>query len=291
MSVELRHLRAFLAIAEEGTISRAAVRLHLSQPAVSRTLQQLEAHLGVRLVDRSTHHVRLTPAGMATRVRAEAAVAAVDDVLDAGKLGSWPLRVGHAWSAFGEYTVPLLRAWRAAHPETALELNRVDDRTAGLVRGRVDAALLRGQVRVAGLHTEVLLSEPRLAAVPASGPLAGRASVGLADLVGETIAVNPVSGTTSLDLWPADRRPAEAVEVLSTDDWITLIGAGHAVGITTTATVSTYPHAEVAYVPLTGVAPVPLVLAWTTPPSHPMVWALAELARAVVGRGPGGGGR
>src|SRR5215831_18997529 len=63
MTMELRHLRCFLAIAEEGTLTRAATRLHLTQPVVSRTLRQLEDHLGVRLIDRSTHYLGLTAPG------------------------------------------------------------------------------------------------------------------------------------------------------------------------------------------------------------------------------------
>ena len=70
MTIELRHLLAFLAIADEGTLTRAATRLHLTQPALSRTLAQLEKHLGARLVDRSTHHLELTGRGHAFRAKA-----------------------------------------------------------------------------------------------------------------------------------------------------------------------------------------------------------------------------
>lgn len=74
MTMELRHLRCFLAIAEEGTLTRAATRLHLTQPVVSRTLRQLEDHLGVRLIDRSTHHPGLTAAGHSFRIRAASGI-------------------------------------------------------------------------------------------------------------------------------------------------------------------------------------------------------------------------
>src|SRR5262245_57160641 len=111
MTMELRHLRCFLAIAEQGTLTRAATRLQLTQPVVSRTLRQLEDHLGARLVDRSTHHLGLTAAGHAFRIRAASAVAAADAAFDPAQLGVWPLRLGHAWSAFGEFTVSLLRSW------------------------------------------------------------------------------------------------------------------------------------------------------------------------------------
>jgi DNA-binding transcriptional LysR family regulator len=87
MTVELRHLRCFLAIAEEGTLTRAATRLHLTQPVVSRTLRQLEDHLGVRLIDRSTHHLGLTAAGHAFQIRAASAVSAADAAFDPAQLG------------------------------------------------------------------------------------------------------------------------------------------------------------------------------------------------------------
>src|SRR5215831_15399252 len=132
MTMELRHLRCFLAIAEEGTLTRAATRLHLTQPVVSRTLRQLEDHLGVRLIDRSTHHLGLTAAGHALRIRAASAVAAADAAFDPARLEMWPLRLGHARSAFGEFTVSLLRSWMQEYPDVPLELRHIEDRTAGL---------------------------------------------------------------------------------------------------------------------------------------------------------------
>ena len=156
MAMELRHLRCFLAIAEQGTLTRAATRLHLTQPVVSRTLRQLEDHLGVRLIDRSTHHPGLTAAGHALRIRAASAVAAADAAFDPARLEMWPLRLGHARSAFGEFTVGLLRSWMQEYPDVPLELRHIEDRTAGLTRGEVDAALLRGPVTTPGIRTEPL---------------------------------------------------------------------------------------------------------------------------------------
>src|SRR5689334_12096866 len=98
MTVDARHLRAFVAVVEEGTITRAAERLHVTQPALSRTLRQLETHLGVRLVDRSTHHLALTAAGRAYHPRATAALAALDAVLDPALLARLPLRLGYSWA-------------------------------------------------------------------------------------------------------------------------------------------------------------------------------------------------
>ncbi|MFC5952634.1 LysR family transcriptional regulator [Pseudonocardia lutea] len=285
MSADLRHLRAFLAIAEAGTITRAAARMHLGQPALSRTLHQLESHLGVRLVDRSTHHLALTPAGLAFREHAGRAVEAVDALLDPARAGAWlrvPLRLGHAWSALGGRTPELLRRWRTAHPDLPLELVQIDTRTAGLADGRVDAAVLRGRVRVPGTRTVRLPDERRMAAVSEGGDLAARPSLTLADLAGRTVAVNQVTGTTTASLWPAGSRP-EISRVATTEDWLVRIASGGAVGVTPAATSQLHRYPGVAYVPLTDVPPVPVWLVWTDPPTHPAVPQLVELVQEVTG--------
>ena len=112
MTVEIRHLRAFLAIADELNLTRAARRLNLTQPALSRTLAQLERDLGTRLVERSTHHVALTDAGRRFEQHAFDAVRAFEQAL-AGAVGQeLPLRLGHSWSST-TYLSGIVRAWNA----------------------------------------------------------------------------------------------------------------------------------------------------------------------------------
>ncbi|MBV6699842.1 LysR family transcriptional regulator [Kitasatospora aureofaciens] len=290
MTIELRHLRAFLAIAEEGTITRAATRLHTGQPALSRTLRQLEGHLGVRLIDRSTHHLELTAAGRAFRDKATAALAAVDTVLDPRTLTALPLRLGHPWAALGDHTIPLLRRWADEHPNVPLELRRIDDRTAGLTQGKVDVALMRGEVTAPGLVTELLLDEERVAVVPADSDLADRSVLTLADLATWPIALNTVAGTTTLDLWSTTARPATTIEVTNTDEWLTSIAVGRAVGISTSATPRLHTHPAIVYRPLADAPPVPLFLAWHRgTPTHPAIPALVRLTRdllAAAAHGP-----
>ncbi|ARZ71836.1 LysR family transcriptional regulator [Streptomyces albireticuli] len=288
MTIELRHLRAFLAIAEAGSVTRAAARLHLSQPALSRTLRQLEDHLGARLVDRSTHHLELTAEGRLFRDKAAAAVAAVEAALDPGCLRSRPLRLGHTWAALGDHTVPLLRRWDRTRPGTPLELLRVDDRTAGLTQGKVDAAVLRGGAGAgAGLRTEPLLSEERVVVMPADSPLAALPRITLADLAGRPIVLNTVSGTTTTDLWPPAARPVVAVEVTNTDEWLIAIAAGRALGVSTSATPSNHMHPSLVYRPLVDAPPVPVVLAWREGPAHPALPDLLALVRQVLADGAG----
>lgn len=282
MAVDVRHLRAFLAIAETGTVTAAAAAVHITQPAMTRTLQQLEDHLGVRLVDRSTHHLRLTAAGEAFRVRATAAVGAVAAALDPAQLASRPLRVGHAWSALGRHTTPLIRRWERDHPDVPLQLLRVDDRLAGLADGTVSAAILRDPEPTPGLRSERLMTEPRLAVVPSDSDLATRPRLRLADLADQTVSVNTVSGMTRLTLWPAEIRPASVVEVTNTDDWLAIIASGRAVGVTVSSTAEVHPYPGVAYVPLADAPDGVTVLAWPAVAPHPAIPDLVALAREVI---------
>ena len=287
MTIELRHLRGFLAIAEEGNLTRAAARLHLTQPALSRTLQQLEAHLGVRLVDRSTHHLALTPAGHEFRRNAAAAIAAVEHALDPDRSRGLPVRLGHAWSALGAYTTTLQRRWKRAHPETVLEVLRLDERSAGLASGAVDVAVLRGPAGapdVPGVTVAHLMREARLAAVADDSPLAGRVTLTLADLAAQPLALNTVTGSTTLALWPAGGAPSQIVPVKNTDDWLAVIIAGDAVGVTAAGTAAMHPNPAVRYLPLTDAPPVDVVLAWREPVTHPAVPDLLRLAHDVVRR-------
>lgn len=284
--MELRHLRAFLAIAEEGGITRAAARQHIGQPAMSRTLRALEEHLGVRLIDRSTHHLRLTDAGQAFRVRAAAAVAAVDAALDPGRTEVWPLRVGHTWSALGRHTSTVLRRWQQAHPRTPLELLRIDDGTAGLARGLVDAALLRGPLSIPGVSSALLSYELRVAAVPADSDLSARADLVLADLTEHTVVLNTVSGTTTPQLWPDAARPSATWEVANTDDWLAAIAAGRGVGVSSMATAEMHPYPGVAYRPLADAPALPLHLVWSEPPAHAAITALASFLSEVIHQSP-----
>lgn len=288
MTIELRHLRAFLVIAEEGNVTRAAARLHVGQPALSRTLRQLEDHLGARLADRSTHHLELTAEGRTFRDKATAALAAVETALDPAGLTSRPLRLGHTWAALGDHTVALLRRWDETRPGVPLELLRVDDRTAGLTQGKVDAALLRGAVAAPGLRTELLRMEERVVVMPEDSPLAALPRLTLADLTARPIALNTVSGTTTAELWPSAARPAATLEVTNTDEWLIAIAAGRAVGVTTSATPGNYAHPALVYRPLVDAPPVPLVLAWREGLGHPAVPDLVTLVHEILATGATG---
>ena len=282
MNVELRHLRALAAIGDEGTITGAAAVLHISQPALSRTLEQLESRVGVRLVERTTRTLALTDAGRRLYERAHLILHQLDDALAEAAAGVRPLRIGFAWAALGDRTVPLLRTWREKHPDTAIRVHRGDDPEAALRRGEIDAALLRtAPAPGAGLEVRSLYQEARLAAVPEDDPLARRPAVRLADLTDRPVVLCATAATTD-GLWPEGRRP-RTFEVANVDEWLTVIATGDAVGVTAQATEHSHPHPGVRYLPLADAPPVTVRVAWPRTPTHPATLAFLDHLRDTTG--------
>ncbi len=281
MNVELRHLRALVAIGDEGTITGAALALHMSQPALSRTLEQLESRLGTRLVERTTRRLTLTEPGRRLWEQAHRILNQVDTALAEVAPGTQPrsIRVAFAWSALGSHTVPLLRAWRDSHPETPVHVRRVDDPEAAVRRGEADVAFLRTDPTLdPSLLSCSLIHEQRMVAVPEEHPLAQRSAVRLADLAGQPVVLCSTASTAGADLWPDDQRPL-TFQVPGVDEWLTTIATGEAVGVTSAGTSYNHPHPGVRYLPLSGAAPVTVYLVWPRSPSHPATDALRRLVQ------------
>lgn len=273
----------FLAIAEHGTITRAAQASHVTQPAASRMLRQLELHLRVQLVERSTRHLRLTEQGDAYLTRAKQAMAVIDALLDPERIDHGPLKVGYAWSALGAATATVLSRWQSDKPDQSVELHRVDERMAGLSTGLVDLAIVRDLPDTPGIQHELVARENRVAALASSHPLASRTSLLLGDLSQETVVINTVSGTTGLQLWPAHIRPETSVAVGNTDEWLLTIASGTGIGISGASTARMHTNPGVVFVPVADAPPMTIDLAWIDPPhpaTHDFITLCAETARA-----------
>ncbi|MGW5642995.1 LysR family transcriptional regulator [Saccharopolyspora sp. NPDC003752] len=269
MNVELRHLRALAAIGDEGTITGAAGVLHVSQPALSRTLDQLESRLGTRLVERTTRRLELTEAGRRLWERSHHVLNQLDDALAEAKAGLRPLRVGFAWATLGELTIPLLQEWRDKFPGTPVRVYRRDDPEAALRRAELDIAFLRtGPPTGSEFQAVPLFQERRLAAVAGDDALAAAESVRLADLADRPVAICATAATTSAELWPRGRRP-RTFEVANADEWLTVIATGDAVGVTTEGTVHNYPYPGIRYVPISDAEPITVHLVRPRTPTHP----------------------
>lgn len=182
--IELRHLRYFVAIAEEGSFTRAAGRLHIQQPPLSQQLQALERELGMNLFDRLPRGVRLTAAGEAFLVDARAILASVPAAaVRAHRVASGlegRLTIGVASSAATHPIVPtVIAAFRESHPGVFIEFveGNAASLTEALLARKANVALLRAPVdRPKELRFDQLLQEPMLAAIARSHPLAAKAA-------------------------------------------------------------------------------------------------------------------
>jgi len=178
--MELRHLRYFLAVAEELNFTRAATRLHTSQPSLSQQIRQLEAQVGVTLLDRSRHHVSLTDAGRVFLRETKDILGRVDH---AGRLAkqaaggrAGDLSVG-TFPAADVRILPALRSLVATHlPHLRLILHSkyAVEPIEGLRTGALDVAFVRGPLTIDGLEVVDLLREQIVVVLPAHHALARR---------------------------------------------------------------------------------------------------------------------
>lgn len=262
MDIELRQLRALLAVVDEGTFTDAAAALGVSQASVSRTVASLERALGTRVLHRTTREVSPTVVGVRVVEHARRVLDDVESLRRLAASGVDELRFGYAWAALGRRTTDVLRRWSQEHPGTTLLLVLAHTRTAGLAERLADVAVLRRPVDDPRLTSVLVGVEPRWAALPASDPLARRRTVRLDDVAGRPVALDALTGSTGPELWRAGGTPAEVRETSGIDEWLTVIEAGLAVGITSEATVHQHPRPGVVFRPVRDAPPVPVSIAW-----------------------------
>jgi DNA-binding transcriptional LysR family regulator len=181
--MELRTLRYFVAVAEELHFGRAAARLHMSQPPLSRAIKRLEADVGATLLQRSATGVTLTPAGVALLDEARALLEQADR-LRMRVAGAATITVGILGDTTDPGTRRLAEEFRRRHPGVEIRVRDTDltDPTCGLRAGLVDVALTRGPFDETGLAVRELRADPVGAVLRADDPLAGRDRLQLADL-------------------------------------------------------------------------------------------------------------
>jgi DNA-binding transcriptional LysR family regulator len=287
MDVELRHLRVLATIVDASGFTGAAAELGLSQPAVSRTLAALEDALGVRLLRRTSRELVLTAAGERVLARARRVLAEVDDLVREARGGHGRIRIGHAWAAMGEHTVEFQRRWAARRPDVALHLVRTNTPTGGLAEGACEVAVVRvpvGAREDSRIDGALVGLESRYCALAADDPLARRRYLRLGDLTDRVLAVDPRTGTTTLDLWPLEGRP-DVEEIHDVDDWLAVIATGRCVGVTAESTLSQYRRDGVVFRRVRDAPPVPVRLVWWRDDSHPATRDVVGLLAELYGRG------
>jgi DNA-binding transcriptional LysR family regulator len=197
---DLRRLQYFVAVARERNFTRAAERLHIAQPALSRQVRLLERELGVELLHRTTHEFELTEAGEFLLERGPDLLSAADELwrsvrrYGTGERGG--VTVAYGASASYETAPRLLRALAESHPGITMTtaVKSVDEIVAGLRNGSVDLGLVRCAPEVTGLAARRVRMERQGVLLRRDHPLASSSELGVADLAGETVLLHPREG-------------------------------------------------------------------------------------------------
>ncbi|MFB9687384.1 LysR substrate-binding domain-containing protein [Amycolatopsis plumensis] len=291
MTPELRQLRYFVAVAEATSFTRAAAGLHLAQQSLSQQITVLERALGVRLFDRDPRGTRLTAVGRLFLPEARAVLARADEAVATlgravrGEIGD--VRLVFLATTANYLLPPVVRAVREQLPGLAVTTAEasIAELVEGLREGRFDLAFTRPPL-VADLESRTLLTEEVCAVLPAEHPLAGRASLKLADLADEPWVLTPRASwepwhrSYDDDFAAAGFTPRVVQRAATVQGLLGLVAAG--VGVTRLARSShSLRRSGVAFVPLDGdVARTELV--WVPGEDTPAVRAIAEVAVALA---------
>ena len=294
--MELNELRVFLAVAEELHFGRAALRLHMAQPPVSRTIKALEEELNVLLFNRTTRFVSLTPAGEALieparRILSEIRRAA-DDVAAAGRGESGRVGIAYAGASTHVMVGRLARYARRKFPGIILELssqNFAIPAMSRVLRQEVDIGMGRWDQIPAGIETRLIAEEQLVMAVPLEHRLANADSASMSDFADDQFVTLPphegsVLGDRFRRLCHSSGFEPEVVQV-APDSWTALSLVAATVGCSLTlSTVAENTHdPHLSFVPISdAVPPVQLRMAWRADSDSKALRAILALSQEVL---------
>ena len=293
--MELRHLRYFLAVAEELNFSRAAHRLQIAQPPLSQQIRQLEDELGLQLLERGSRPLRLTAAGLFFRTEAVEILAKLEQAVGGarrigrGEVG-W-IGVGYVGSAMSVLLPPVLRRFHAEHPGVEVLLYEMlpYELPAALLDRRIHVGFIRPWANHEDLVEESLYEEPVAVAMPADHPLAGRREITIAELADEPVVLyggrmtRGVDSSFLLSLFRAGGvEPKVAVQAQYAESALGLVAAGMGVALAA-AGFGHVPRAGVRFVPVAAPTPtIPMTIAYRPAERSPVVLAFLKIAREIA---------
>lgn len=287
--MELRHLRYFVAVAEELHFGRAAERLGIAQPPLTRQIQLLERELDVVLFDRSQRKVELTVAGQKLLEHArhifDAVELAARETVRAGRGELGRIAIGYPSSLAYSGLPELLKKFRVKLPEVAVELLELAPQAQidALKAGRLDVGFVRALVDDRGLSSVLVRREPFVVAMPSDHPLAKRSRIALAQLVDEPFVSIPRSRGPSFfdqlirlchDAGFSPRIVQEAPQL----DLVSLVSAGFGVAIVP-ASLRHLRRVGVAYRSILGAPKSDLHVVWKKGNDARVVLALVDVVR------------
>ena len=298
MNVELRHLRYFVAVAEQQSFTAAARRVHVTQQVLSSQIRRLEDVLGVRLLERTSRGATLTPAGSAFLDGARSTLATLERGVAAARNTahaiSGRLTIGLNVAAGGETPTMLLAVFQRAEPqiEVSLRTFELNQPATGLLDRSTDVAFVRPPVSAAGLQLQPVATEQRVFVLAASHPLAGRESLGLADVAGlPWIAAEAAADGCDPDRWRDDwlvnPRPNGEQAIIGAvartiDEWRELVVAGRGISLCPASAEQFHGRPGLAFVPARGVPAAELCVAWRAGETSPAVRRFADVVVAAA---------
>jgi len=289
--MELRHLRYFVAVAEELHFGRAAARLHIQQPPLSRQIQDLESELGFPLFERSRRRVELTPAGAAllgrTRQVFDALEVAIHDARSASEGDSGRLVVGYPSSLAYSGLTELLRAFRTRFPSVELSLRELPpgEQIDGLKAGNLDVGFVRTSLDDPSLAADLVRREALMVVLPDDHRLATRRSIPLAALASEPFVLFPrARGPAFFDQLMAlcgsagftPRIVQEAPQL----DIVSMVAAGFGVSIMPSS-MRNFRRPGLAFRAIVGAPQVELLIVWRHQNLSPALHKFVDLVRVL----------
>jgi DNA-binding transcriptional LysR family regulator len=299
MDIEVRHLRYFVAVADEGSFTAAARRVHVTQQVLSTQIQQLETILGVQLLERSSRGATVTAAGASFLNGARSTLAELDRAASAARNSAHAIRgvlpVGLSVAAGGELPTRILAAFQREEPAVEIRLHSFEltHPAGGLLDHSTDVAFTRPPLRAAGLKLATLAEEPRVFVLPAGHPLAARDCLRLSDTealpwIAAAAATDGCHPTAWRDDWLLCPRPGGAPPVIGAtartiDEWREYVVAGRGVSLCPASAETFHARPGLTFVPSSGVPITPLCLAWRSDETSPAVRRFITVAREMAG--------
>lgn len=266
MDLDLRKLRYFVAVAEELHFGRAAERLHIAQPVLSRQIRSLEDELGAEVFNRNRRGTLLTPAGeqlLEDAVPLLASAQALIRRVKSAAQGSQTLTIG---LMPGITVTPAMVAFTAHYPNVNVRLLRTtwDDQVEVLLDGRADLGIVRLPIDQHGLQVRPLFEEPRIVLLPVGHPLADRKSVAITDLASEHLLQDPnvVPEWRDVALELRDKHRPEVPAIHQVEEKLELVAAGAGICVIPLSTANFYTRPDVIALRVDDIGPSEVALAW-----------------------------